>query len=1569
MESKGLSKVLAQINANPMNLLLPNVKTKFNYVCSNGKSLNTSDWNNITSLFGQLLRNSEIISNEECLSTVLQNLVHLCDHLVVDKQYMGVISRVLSLCYAAGGILYKIVYPGFSNIRILLENSPINSPFYWFNIHCKISLFLDDGVFPKFCSLENIEEYSMIIFNTYKAYDQHLIQIRKIVDMRLSLLNKLSSNAQQNITNDLNMLFCNSYKHLIRYYLTVFAMVSNDIKSISEKAKEDIIQAIAKYIRYSMKLSNLNGDLYEETLLDWEDVLSFNLRGKYSSKLYILKTFVCMSLDVISKSEFSSRTCKTASKLFLIESEKFIAEYKTEHFVLPILIKHLEKQSIGTKTLPNLIETRIIHFLKNPTLSYTYSRERFGLMAALNSFAYIYRCFDEPFKLSEKVGNLWYEFSMLKKSETDSTDIFDGIIRKEEFYRLMQSFADYFFVEMRPIIALKINISCLRFCETNHIENTSFLSPLYLNISKIFECMGYSNYAVAYLRKFRLSVDKNIDVLLHSGWNYEYILQLCKLGEYAKAEELLNSLEYSTNLENSNLYSYRMSKIFYLRSLIEYGYGNINDSVEMAKRSFDRMHSIAVQSDFKRSVYSGASYFKLLMVWNSSPYELIYRFIYNFVELCLWMSSLHIYQGEFKQFKFYMEYCIEIAKKLNHQNAELVLTALLKLTEARYIKLLDSSSKDILDDDLSLVIRGVLSVDFYHAFGQKDDSFKCLIDIVDKCSPNNLDNVLREKYNIGKVDGIPPYGPVTINNLQRLVASRIIINRLWVCKDINAAKDHYTSFKAIFATSLVESDNFTLPLFNDSIILFALAKLELSLELLKIDISYFIPTIESISCKRPNHKISSKNEKINLKLKKIWEYIPRYFRNIQSINKQHWIIETWCNFILDLLFVSERFMADSDIRGCLLNILIFCYDTSPDYFHEITKTELILYILDRKNHSSKNGTDIKDLVFFQNLKNLPLENVITILSLDKNRSVIYNAKYENVLDFNPMMNAFNISSKCVIFRCSLKEKGSFLQSLSQIINESINITPFEPFMEKSRCELETKDETRIRRYAKQMWWDAKYGVNSKLKLYLESIEKEILSFSVINMISCSTVLDTLVSHYVRNGISKVISKNDVIGSEFYIKLHGMKIDFIVSLKSFISSHIVPIILNKNSINMSLLTHNLSVSDFKNQIIEDLNLDFLEDMCMSSFFSTSMAADLIDYLLNKCFMTAISILEEPSILETIDSDSFSNELSNGIFEVVLRHRKMFEIFFKEYSKKVSYKSLGDQSNNVSLISKEVCLITDKRLSRIPWEGLPSLNNGNKMCRTIKITLMEIEKTKSFKISNSIFFMLNPGGDLVRTQEIFKDSLESKCGEECSSMNWSGFVNKSPINVDYEFSDANLRDCIAKCDTFLYFGHGGGEQYINGAKLVNYKKLPNAMLFGCSSGYLSENGDFDFTGTPLNYLEGGSDFVIGCLWDVTDGDLDRASVSILRDYGLLPESTYKISNEIEIVRDNNKDKRELDCTLDLVNNCKETRITRCRNNRSSGEYGRNDISQCVADARKCCKLEYITGSAIVIYKRVF
>lgn len=136
-----------------------------------------------------------------------------------------------------------------------------------------------------------------------------------------------------------------------------------------------------------------------------------------------------------------------------------------------------------------------------------------------------------------------------------------------------------------------------------------------------------------------------------------------------------------------------------------------------------------------------------------------------------------------------------------------------------------------------------------------------------------------------------------------------------------------------------------------------------------------------------------------------------------------------------------------------------------------------------------------------------------------------------------------------------------------------------------------------------------------------------------------------------------------------------------------------------------------------------------------------------------------------------------------------------------------------------------------------------------------------------------FILNPTGDLRTTQNTFeKDLLRLEF--------WTGIIHREPTEDEFRAS-------IESKSLFLYFGHGSGAQYIRGRTIKRLSQCAVAFLMGCSSGTLTEAGEYEPYGTPMHYLHGGSPALVATLWDVTDKDIDRFAASAFEQWGLMGE----------------------------------------------------------------------------------
>ncbi|EGO04017.1 hypothetical protein SERLA73DRAFT_84238 [Serpula lacrymans var. lacrymans S7.3] len=248
-----------------------------------------------------------------------------------------------------------------------------------------------------------------------------------------------------------------------------------------------------------------------------------------------------------------------------------------------------------------------------------------------------------------------------------------------------------------------------------------------------------------------------------------------------------------------------------------------------------------------------------------------------------------------------------------------------------------------------------------------------------------------------------------------------------------------------------------------------------------------------------------------------------------------------------------------------------------------------------------------------------------------------------------------------------------------------------------------------------------------------------------------------------------------------------------------------------------------------------------------------------------------------------------------------------------------------------------LVLDKNVQGIPWESIPILRGRsvsripNMECLMDKLQFAEWQRSRGETANEAMateigtidrvkvdprkaYYVLNPSGDLKGTEGRFASWLGSM-----REVGWEGVIGRPP-------SEQQFLDALTRKDLVIYFGHGGGEQYVRSHRIRHLPRCAATMLWGCSSGALKDMGDFDRVGTPYNYMLAGCPSLVANLWDVTDRDIDKFS---------------------QVVFD------KLQLTADGVRKNKE------------GEQGGTSLVAAVSQARDSCKLRYLTGAAPVVY----
>ncbi|CCW64498.1 unnamed protein product [Phytomonas sp. EM1] len=117
----------------------------------------------------------------------------------------------------------------------------------------------------------------------------------------------------------------------------------------------------------------------------------------------------------------------------------------------------------------------------------------------------------------------------------------------------------------------------------------------------------------------------------------------------------------------------------------------------------------------------------------------------------------------------------------------------------------------------------------------------------------------------------------------------------------------------------------------------------------------------------------------------------------------------------------------------------------------------------------------------------------------------------------------------------------------------------------------------------------------------------------------------------------------------------------------------------------------------------------------------------------------------------------------------------------------------------------------------------------------------------------------------------------------SANLSGGLNTQP-GVARGGSSAVLPTLLREGrSVYVYLGHRRGESALPRGELYDRfpsSHFPDVLLMGCSSARMIGNAWFENYGMPWAYLHAGARSFIGCLWDITNGEVDRLTRRFLR-----------------------------------------------------------------------------------------
>ncbi|MCJ1354568.1 MAG: hypothetical protein MMC33_004557 [Icmadophila ericetorum] len=278
-----------------------------------------------------------------------------------------------------------------------------------------------------------------------------------------------------------------------------------------------------------------------------------------------------------------------------------------------------------------------------------------------------------------------------------------------------------------------------------------------------------------------------------------------------------------------------------------------------------------------------------------------------------------------------------------------------------------------------------------------------------------------------------------------------------------------------------------------------------------------------------------------------------------------------------------------------------------------------------------------------------------------------------------------------------------------------------------------------------------------------------------------------------------------------------------------------------------------------------------------------------------------------------------------------------------------------------------LILDKALHCFPWESLPCMA-GQAISRltsliTLRNRILQLRQQQQSSTEGNVLdsitvngnnsaYILNPSTDLVKTQDTFYSHVSRL------STSATNIIGRAPTEPEFQ-------SLLSTNDILLYFGHGSGGQYIRSRKIRTLDKCAVALLMGCSSAKLIEEGQFEPWGMVNDYLVGGSPAVVGTLWDVTDKDIDRWGMECLVRWGLFKdEQDQKNSGK-------KKEKEEVKTEVGDGSPVKKSRVKGKAMAKALEMESvvlvqeKVSLDQAVALGREKCILKYLNGAAPVMY----
>ncbi|KAG5368838.1 Separin [Yarrowia sp. C11] len=205
-----------------------------------------------------------------------------------------------------------------------------------------------------------------------------------------------------------------------------------------------------------------------------------------------------------------------------------------------------------------------------------------------------------------------------------------------------------------------------------------------------------------------------------------------------------------------------------------------------------------------------------------------------------------------------------------------------------------------------------------------------------------------------------------------------------------------------------------------------------------------------------------------------------------------------------------------------------------------------------------------------------------------------------------------------------------------------------------------------------------------------------------------------------------------------------------------------------------------------------------------------------------------------------------------------------------------------------------LVLDSATTQFPWENMSSLC-GRSVSRVSSLQVLS-QLLDTCEPDGEPYYILNPGGDLPKTQDRFEDALSP----------FSGVVGTPP-------SESDWLKALKTSSVMIYMGHGGGDKYIRNSSIAKLEQCCPTVLLGCSSGVIRSAGELEPWGIPMAYMSAGCPSLVANLWDVTDKDIDKFGRQFLTRWGVLDDDSLDTSMDCSMALSQSRN----ECLLRYLN----------------------------------------------------